>query len=200
MMESMHITGLLCTSSAVPPCVLVGQAANENPKNGTGGYRIGYHQLLQIVNNLTRVVLIFSWSYSLCLCQVSPPYDMAGTTALVAANLLFEMLCVLPGVEYKPKGLQTLSAVITGHLASPGMVLTSSNYSQMKSHVDSVMIQLASPGWYIMSSILADEKPCRQCDDIVSQSRVVLYSQVKSHVSVDSVMIYSASPGMVSHR
>ena len=34
--------------------------------------------------------------------QVSPPYDTTGTTALTAANLLFEMLCVLPGVKYKP--------------------------------------------------------------------------------------------------
>ncbi len=32
------------------------------------------------------------------LVEVSPPYDPFGTTALVAANLLFEMLCVLPGV------------------------------------------------------------------------------------------------------
>jgi guanidinobutyrase len=33
------------------------------------------------------------------LVEVSPPYDPAGTTALVGANLLFEMLCVLPGVR-----------------------------------------------------------------------------------------------------
>jgi guanidinobutyrase len=33
------------------------------------------------------------------LVEVSPPYDPAGTTALVGANLLFEMLCVLPGVQ-----------------------------------------------------------------------------------------------------
>ena len=33
--------------------------------------------------------------------QVSPPYDTTGTTALTAANLLFEMLSVLPGVIYK---------------------------------------------------------------------------------------------------
>ncbi|KAK3589687.1 hypothetical protein CHS0354_015194 [Potamilus streckersoni] len=32
--------------------------------------------------------------------EVSPPYDPTGTTALTAANLLFEMLCVLPGVKY----------------------------------------------------------------------------------------------------
>jgi guanidinobutyrase len=31
------------------------------------------------------------------LVEVSPPYDTSGNTALVAANLLFEMLCVLPG-------------------------------------------------------------------------------------------------------
>ncbi|XP_007175221.2 agmatinase, mitochondrial [Balaenoptera acutorostrata] len=32
------------------------------------------------------------------LVEVSPPYDPSGNTALVAANLLFEMLCVLPKV------------------------------------------------------------------------------------------------------
>ncbi|XP_068606011.1 guanidino acid hydrolase, mitochondrial [Brachionichthys hirsutus] len=34
------------------------------------------------------------------LVEVSPPYDATGTTALTAANLLFEMLCVLPKVRY----------------------------------------------------------------------------------------------------
>jgi guanidinobutyrase len=33
------------------------------------------------------------------LVEVSPPYDPSGNTALVGANLLFEMLCVLPGVS-----------------------------------------------------------------------------------------------------
>lgn len=33
------------------------------------------------------------------LVEVSPPYDTSGNTALVAANLLFEMLCALPGVK-----------------------------------------------------------------------------------------------------
>ncbi|ELT97212.1 hypothetical protein CAPTEDRAFT_153964 [Capitella teleta] len=32
--------------------------------------------------------------------EVSPPYDQNGATSVVAANLLFEMLCVLPGVKY----------------------------------------------------------------------------------------------------
>ena len=31
--------------------------------------------------------------------EVAPIYDVSGTTSLVAANLLYEMLCVLPGVE-----------------------------------------------------------------------------------------------------
>jgi guanidinobutyrase len=31
------------------------------------------------------------------LMEVSPPYDTSGNTALLAANLLFEMLCSLPG-------------------------------------------------------------------------------------------------------
>ncbi len=35
------------------------------------------------------------------LVEVSPPYDPSGNTALIGANLLFEMLCVLPGVEYR---------------------------------------------------------------------------------------------------
>ncbi|XP_005988764.1 agmatinase, mitochondrial [Latimeria chalumnae] len=34
------------------------------------------------------------------LVEVSPPYDPSGNTALTAANLLFEMLCILPKVKY----------------------------------------------------------------------------------------------------
>jgi guanidinobutyrase len=35
------------------------------------------------------------------LVEVAPPYDPTGNTALTAANLLYEMLCVFPGVEYR---------------------------------------------------------------------------------------------------
>ena len=35
------------------------------------------------------------------LVEVSPPYDPQGNTALLAANLLYEMLCVCPGVTYR---------------------------------------------------------------------------------------------------
>jgi guanidinobutyrase len=34
------------------------------------------------------------------LVEVSPPYDPSGNTALIGANFLYEMLCVLPGVKY----------------------------------------------------------------------------------------------------
>jgi guanidinobutyrase len=33
------------------------------------------------------------------LVEVSPPYDTTGNTSLLVANLLYEMLCILPGVE-----------------------------------------------------------------------------------------------------
>ncbi|UZE25919.1 agmatinase [Pseudomonas sp. B21-056] len=32
--------------------------------------------------------------------EISPPYDNSGNTSLLGANLLFEMLCVLPGVKF----------------------------------------------------------------------------------------------------
>ncbi|WP_420859505.1 agmatinase [Marivivens marinus] len=35
------------------------------------------------------------------LVEVSPPYDPSGNTALTGANLLYEMLCILPGVDYR---------------------------------------------------------------------------------------------------
>ena len=35
------------------------------------------------------------------MVEVAPAYDTTGTTSLTAANLLYEMLCVLPGVEYR---------------------------------------------------------------------------------------------------
>ncbi len=35
------------------------------------------------------------------LVEVAPPYDTSGNTSLVAANLLYEILCVLPDVPYR---------------------------------------------------------------------------------------------------
>ncbi len=42
------------------------------------------------------------WGLNLVGCdlvEVSPPYDTTGNTALLAANLVFEMLCSLPGCQ-----------------------------------------------------------------------------------------------------
>ena len=50
-------------------------------------------QALQLIRGLRGVNLV-----GCDLVEVSPPYDPSGNTALTAANLLFEMLCVLPGV------------------------------------------------------------------------------------------------------
>ncbi len=68
--------------------------------NGTGTQEIGGlqdWQALQILRGLAGVTLV-----GCDLVEVSPPFDTTGTTALTAANLLFEMLCVLPGVPQDP--------------------------------------------------------------------------------------------------
>ncbi|WP_170774447.1 agmatinase [Ruegeria lacuscaerulensis] len=50
-------------------------------------------QALQLLQALSGVNVV-----GCDLVEVSPPYDPAGTTALTAANLLFELLCILPSV------------------------------------------------------------------------------------------------------
>ncbi len=50
-------------------------------------------QALQLIHALAGMNLV-----GCDLVEVSPPYDPSGNTALTAANLLFEMLCILPGV------------------------------------------------------------------------------------------------------
>jgi len=65
---------------------------------GTGTVEIGgltIWQGLEIIRGCKGLNLVGG-----DLVEVSPPYDTSGNTALVAANLLFEMLCVLPGVNY----------------------------------------------------------------------------------------------------
>jgi guanidinobutyrase len=66
---------------------------------GTGTLEIGgltTWQALEIIRGLRGVDLV-----GCDLVEVSPPYDPPGTTAHIAANLLYEMLCVLPGVVYR---------------------------------------------------------------------------------------------------
>lgn len=64
---------------------------------GTGTVEIGgltTWQALEIVRGAAGLNLVGG-----DLVEVSPPYDPSGNTALIGANLLYEMLCVLPGVR-----------------------------------------------------------------------------------------------------
>lgn len=63
---------------------------------GTGTVEVGglsTWQALEIVRGTAGLNLVGG-----DLVEVSPPYDPSGNTALIGANLLYEMLCALPGV------------------------------------------------------------------------------------------------------
>ena len=65
---------------------------------GTGTVEVGglsTWQGLEIIRGCRSLNLIGG-----DLVEVSPPYDPSGNTALIGANFLYEMLCVLPGVKY----------------------------------------------------------------------------------------------------
>ena len=65
---------------------------------GTGTVEIGgltTMQALELIRGCRGLNLI-----GCDLVEVSPPYDPSGNTATIAANLLYEMLCVLPNVPY----------------------------------------------------------------------------------------------------
>ena len=73
---------------------------------GTGTPEVGglsIHQGLEIVRGCRGLDVIGG-----DLVEVSPPYDTSGNTALTGATLLYEILCVLPGVDYRDKGLAAL--------------------------------------------------------------------------------------------
>jgi guanidinobutyrase len=64
---------------------------------GTGTPEIGgltVPQALEIIRGCRGLNLVGG-----DLVEVAPPYDPSGNTALLGANLLYEMLCVLPGVR-----------------------------------------------------------------------------------------------------
>ena len=63
---------------------------------GTGTVEIGgltTWQALEIIRGLAGLNIV-----GCDLVEVSPPYDPSGNTALIGANLLYEMLCILPKV------------------------------------------------------------------------------------------------------
>lgn len=66
---------------------------------GTGTPEIGgltTAQALQLIRAFKGLSIV-----GCDLVEVSPPYDPSGNTALTGANLLYELLCVLPGVTYR---------------------------------------------------------------------------------------------------
>ena len=70
---------------------------------GTGTPEIGgltTAQAMEIIRGLRGVDLVGA-----DLVEVAPAYDPSGNTSLVGASLLYEELCVLPGVEYRDAGV-----------------------------------------------------------------------------------------------
>ena len=66
---------------------------------GTGTPEIGgltTPQAMELIRSLRGLNIV-----GCDLVEVSPPYDTSGNTALTGANLLYELLCVLPGVTYR---------------------------------------------------------------------------------------------------
>lgn len=66
---------------------------------GTGTPEIGgltTPQALELIRGLRGLPIV-----GCDLVEVSPPYDTSGNTALTAANLIYEMLSILPGVPYR---------------------------------------------------------------------------------------------------
>ncbi|GFE66841.1 agmatinase [Litoreibacter roseus] len=66
---------------------------------GTGTPEIGgltTPQAMELVRGLRGIPLVGA-----DMVEVSPPYDPHGNTALTAANLIYEILSVLPGVPYR---------------------------------------------------------------------------------------------------
>jgi guanidinobutyrase len=80
------------------PCYLSFDIDGIDPAyaGGTGTPEVGglsVPQALEIVRGCRGLNLVGA-----DLVEVSPPYDPSGNTALLGANLLYEMLCVQPGV------------------------------------------------------------------------------------------------------
>ncbi len=66
---------------------------------GTGTPEIGgltTPQAMELIRALRGINVV-----GFDLVEVSPPYDTSGNTALTAANIFYEMLCILPGVTYR---------------------------------------------------------------------------------------------------
>lgn len=90
------------------PCYLSFDIDGIDPAfaGGTGTPEIGglsVPQALEVVRGCRGLNLIGT-----DLVEVCPSYDPGGNTALLGANLLYEMLCVLPGVVHRYIPLRTI--------------------------------------------------------------------------------------------
>ncbi|MCF2872634.1 agmatinase [Octadecabacter sp. G9-8] len=83
------------------PCYITYDIDSLDPSfaPGTGTPEIGgltTMQAMELIRNLRGLNII-----GCDLVEVSPPYDTTGNTALTGANIMFEMLSILPGVKYR---------------------------------------------------------------------------------------------------
>ena len=83
------------------PCYITYDIDSLDPSfaPGTGTPEIGgltTPQAMQLIRSLRGLNVV-----GCDLVEVSPPYDPSGNTALVGANIMFEMLSILPGVKYR---------------------------------------------------------------------------------------------------
>lgn len=83
------------------PCYITYDIDSLDPSfaPGTGTPEIGgltTMQAMELIRNLRGLNVV-----GCDLVEVSPPYDTSGNTALVGANIMFEMLSILPGVKYR---------------------------------------------------------------------------------------------------
>jgi len=83
------------------PCYITYDIDSLDPSfaPGTGTPEIGgltTMQAMELIRSLKGLNVV-----GCDLVEVSPPYDPSGNTALVGANIMFEMLSILPGVKYR---------------------------------------------------------------------------------------------------
>ncbi|MEN8841812.1 MAG: agmatinase [Octadecabacter sp.] len=83
------------------PCYITYDIDSLDPSfaPGTGTPEIGglsTMQAMELIRNLRGLNIV-----GCDLVEVSPPYDTTGNTALTGANIMFEMLSILPGVKYR---------------------------------------------------------------------------------------------------
>jgi guanidinobutyrase len=91
----------IVTSIGDQPCYITYDIDSLDPSfaPGTGTPEIGgltTPQAMELIRNLKGLNVV-----GCDLVEVSPPYDTSGNTALVGANIMFEMLSILPGVKYR---------------------------------------------------------------------------------------------------